>query len=270
VSAGNHGVPLSRDDPRRSDARRIRTSDLRGPVLPRAGSSFWPAAEYGAEAARAPGFPSARIRSLRVVWTRSDWQLVKGSKRVLRLLPLPPRLPCHDTNATLDGLFADELALLQPTPGYMRLLKESVLRIWKARKAAVHEEIATAERAAKPSRKARPSRRSVPIRALDRHRDVRPSRREIARGAHARASTVTQASSKNSTWRASWRSQNGFCRARPTFGSRPHSTSGSGSNNCSFRKDFPSTEIGLLEPAQLHRPSATCGRPRIEMKGWWT
>jgi hypothetical protein len=53
------------------------------------------------------------------------------------------------TKATLESLFANELALLQPTPGYMRLLKESVLRIWKARKAAVCEETATAERAAK-------------------------------------------------------------------------------------------------------------------------
>ena len=34
-------------------------------------------------------------------------------------------------------------------PGYMRLLKESVLQIWKARKTTVREEIATAERAAK-------------------------------------------------------------------------------------------------------------------------
>ena len=47
------------------------------------------------------------------------------------------------TKATLEGLFADELALLQPTPGYMRLLKESVLQIWKARKATAREEIAT-------------------------------------------------------------------------------------------------------------------------------
>ena len=53
------------------------------------------------------------------------------------------------TKAKLEGLFADELALLQPSPGYMRLLKESVLQIWKARKAAVSEEIAIAERAAK-------------------------------------------------------------------------------------------------------------------------
>jgi site-specific DNA recombinase len=45
------------------------------------------------------------------------------------------------TKAKLEGLFADELAQLQPTPGYMRLLKESVLQIWKARKAAVREEI---------------------------------------------------------------------------------------------------------------------------------
>jgi len=37
----------------------------------------------------------------------------------------------------LEGLFADELAKRQPTPGYMRLLKESVLHTWKARKAAV-------------------------------------------------------------------------------------------------------------------------------------
>jgi hypothetical protein len=53
------------------------------------------------------------------------------------------------TTAKLEGLFADELALLQRTPGYMRLLKESVLQIWKARKAAVREELASAERAAK-------------------------------------------------------------------------------------------------------------------------
>ena len=53
------------------------------------------------------------------------------------------------TKAKLEGLFADELALLQPTPGYMRLLKESVLQIRKAPKAAVREELAMAERAAK-------------------------------------------------------------------------------------------------------------------------
>jgi hypothetical protein len=53
--------------------------------------------------------------------------------------------------ASLEGLFADQLALLQPSPGHMRLLKESVLQIWKARKAAGREEIASAERTGKQS-----------------------------------------------------------------------------------------------------------------------
>ena len=41
-------------------------------------------------------------------------------------------------------------------------------------------------------------------------------------------------SSKNSTWKASWRSQNVFCRAPPISVCRRHSSSGSGSSNCSF------------------------------------
>jgi hypothetical protein len=38
------------------------------------------------------------------------------------------------TKARLEGLFVDELERLQPTPGYMRLLKESVLQVWHERK----------------------------------------------------------------------------------------------------------------------------------------
>jgi site-specific DNA recombinase len=80
------------------------------------------------------------------------------------------------TKATLEGLFADELAKLQPTPGYMRLLKESVLQIWKARKAAVREEIENAERAAKAIQdkldrldEAFLFERSIDIETYDRH-----------------------------------------------------------------------------------------------------
>jgi hypothetical protein len=78
--------------------------------------------------------------------------------------------------AKLEGLFADELALLQPSAGYMRLLKESVLQIWKGRKAAVREEIATAERAAKAIQdkldrldEAFLFERSIDIETYDRH-----------------------------------------------------------------------------------------------------
>jgi site-specific DNA recombinase len=80
------------------------------------------------------------------------------------------------SKAKLEGQFADELALLQPTPGYMRLVKESVLQIWKARKARVSEEIASAERAAKTIQdkldrldQAFLFERSIDIETYDRH-----------------------------------------------------------------------------------------------------
>jgi hypothetical protein len=53
-------------------------------------------------------------------------------------------------------------------------------------------------------------------------------------------------------------------------GCRPHSTSASGSNSCSFPTESRLTETALFEPPQPHRPSATCGRLRTGMKGWWT
>ena len=80
------------------------------------------------------------------------------------------------TKAKLEGLFADELALLQPSPGYMRLLKEFVLQIWKARKATVRDELANAERVAKAIQEkldrldeAFLFERSIDIETYDRH-----------------------------------------------------------------------------------------------------
>ena len=51
---------------------------------------------------------------------------------------------------------------------------------------------------------------------------------------------------------------------------RRHSTNASGSNNSSFPTESRSTEIGLFEPAQLHRPSTTCGKSELKMNVWWT
>ena len=105
------------------------------------------------------------------------------------------------TKAKLEGLFADELALLQPTPGYMRLLKESVLQIWTARKAAVREEVANADRAAKSIQdkldrldEAFLFERSIDIETYDRYAEK--LREELTL---ARIDRVTQGSSKNST-----------------------------------------------------------------------
>src|SRR5262249_34631182 len=63
---------------------------LRGSVLPSASRTGGTNREHGAAPSSAPGLPTARVRSLRVLWTRPDGQLVEGAERGLRLLPLPP------------------------------------------------------------------------------------------------------------------------------------------------------------------------------------
>ena len=55
--------------------------------------SVGPSAEHGATAAGSSGLPAAQLRALRVLRTRPDRQLVEGPQRLLRVLPLPPRLP---------------------------------------------------------------------------------------------------------------------------------------------------------------------------------
>lgn len=86
---------------------------------------------------------------------------------------------CHAVNVTrakLEGLFADELARLQPTPGYMRLLNESIGQIRKARKASIKTELADTERSAKAIQEkldrldeAFLFERSIDIETYDRH-----------------------------------------------------------------------------------------------------
>jgi hypothetical protein len=52
------------------------------------------------------------------------------------------------TSAKLEGLFVDELERFQPTPGYIRLLKESVLRVWQEREGMVKNEVDYVDRKA--------------------------------------------------------------------------------------------------------------------------
>ncbi len=49
---------------------------------------------------------------------------------------------CRSVNvskAALEGAFADELALLQPTAGYMRLVKDRILHVWEQRRAEAND-----------------------------------------------------------------------------------------------------------------------------------
>lgn len=48
--------------------------------------------------------------------------------------------------ATLEGAFVDELALLQPTAGYMRLVREQILLVWEQRQADAQGRAAEQER----------------------------------------------------------------------------------------------------------------------------
>ncbi len=43
------------------------------------------------------------------------------------------------SKAVLEGAFTDELALLQPTPGYMRLVKDRILHVWEQRRAEAND-----------------------------------------------------------------------------------------------------------------------------------
>ena len=78
------------------------------------------------------------------------------------------------SKAALEGAFADELALLQPTPGYMRLVKDRVLYVWEQRRAEAKDRTAEQERRRQghPA-EARPAGRGVPVRGVDRHRHLR-------------------------------------------------------------------------------------------------
>jgi hypothetical protein len=46
----------------------------------------------------------------------------------------------------LEGAFVDELALLQPTSGYMRLVKDRILHVWEQRRAEANDRTAEQRR----------------------------------------------------------------------------------------------------------------------------
>ncbi len=53
------------------------------------------------------------------------------------------------SKAALEGAFVDELALLQPTPGYMRLVKDRILYVWEQRRAEAKDRTVEQEKRVK-------------------------------------------------------------------------------------------------------------------------
>jgi DNA invertase Pin-like site-specific DNA recombinase len=95
----------------------------------------------------------------------------------------------------LEGLFADELTLLQPTPGYMRLVKEHILNVWAQWKAEAQREASCAESRANTIRQkldrlehAYIFEQAIDAATYERHRDKFP------RNSRSRANTWIQAS----------------------------------------------------------------------------
>src|SRR5688500_11170417 len=82
------------------------------------------------------------------------------------------------SKAKLEELFIDELARLQPTPGFMRLVNDLVLEAWRRRKSDAAQRIAEIERKQKAIREkldrlddAFLYERTIGIDTYDRHRD---------------------------------------------------------------------------------------------------
>ncbi len=152
--------------------------------------------------------------------------------------------------AKLEGLFADEPALLQPTPGYMRMVKDRILYVWEQRRAEAHDRTAEQERRVKAIQQkldrldeAFLYSESIDLTSYGRQRDK--LREELTL---AQIDQTTPKRWTNSTYRASWRSQNASCRAPQTCGCRRRSTTSSGCSCCSFQKASRTTEIGSIEP----------------------
>ncbi|MGQ0736452.1 MAG: zinc ribbon domain-containing protein [Acidobacteriota bacterium] len=158
---------------------------------------------------------------------------------------------CREVNVTkakLEGLFADALKQLQPTAGYMRLVKELVLRAWQDRKAEVTHDAADADRKAKAIQQkldrldeAFLFAQSIDINTYERQRDR--LRQELTL-----MQIETLRPRRESRRRGHWRSQNAFYRERRTCGCRRRSISDSAFNNCFPRRASRSTENSLFEP----------------------
>src|SRR5215831_17411342 len=144
-------------------------------------------------------------------------------------------------------------------------------QIWKARKPAVREELASAERAAKAIQdkldrldEAFLFERSIDIETYDRHAEKLREELTLARmGRHSGQLEELDvegilAFAERVLPRAADLWVQASLDQRERF------------QQLLFRTESRSTEIGLLEPAQPNRLSATCGRSEPKMKVWWT
>ena len=169
----------SRPGIRRLAARRFRPARQRRDVLSRASGHRRTRADDRTAQAKPAGLPTEGARSLRGVRPTVDGELVEG--RSSRYAYYHCWRQCRAVNipkTKLEGLFIDELKELQPNPGFMRLVKEHVLRAWEQRKTEVCRDVDEIERREKAIQQkldrldeAFLFAQSIDIDTYDRHKD---------------------------------------------------------------------------------------------------
>ena len=174
------------------------------------------------------------------------------------------------SKAALEGAFVDELALLQPTPGYMRLVKDRILHVWEQRRCGSEraDDGAGAPRQSDPA-EARPARRSVPVLGVDRPHQLQPSTRQAARGTDAREDRPPHRGGRR-TRRAGHpgvRRTHSAARIRPVGPGFARLQAAAAGAVLPGRNCGP-TEIDSIEPPQRHHFSTTWRRLRVLMKEW--
>ncbi len=140
-------------------------------------------------------------------------------------------------------------ALYAAIGDYMRLVKDRILYIWEQRRAEAKDRTAEQEKRVKAIQlkldrldEAFLFQQSIDAKSYERQRDRLREELTLAQ------IDITSMPSTNSTYRASWRSQNAFCRARQTCGCKRRSTTSSDCSSCSSRKGSRTTEIDSIEP----------------------
>jgi hypothetical protein len=119
---------------RRLDPGRLRAACRRGHVLSRAGRTRRASRSGRSTTAESSGLSAARIRALRDVRSPAHRSWSKGRNgHYAYYLCQRQRRAVNVSKAELEGAFADELAMLQPTAGYMRLVKDRILHVWEQR-----------------------------------------------------------------------------------------------------------------------------------------
>jgi hypothetical protein len=153
------------------------------------------------------------------------------------------------SKADLEGAFADELALLQPTPGYMRLVKDRILHVWEQRRAEAKDRTLEQEKRVRVIQQkldrldeAFLFAQSIDATSYERQRDRLREELTLAQIDH-HAKAVDELDVQGILAFA----ERVLPRAQ-TCGSRRRLTTSSGCSSCSFRKGSRTTEFDSIEP----------------------